>query len=83
MLPTISRDRLLAPGGGDEVLAVHLDLSSLYPVRECPQTLLCTEKHTHILINNAGKSRDGSDSIPDKTLKTSVPTIIPRKSMLP
>lgn len=40
--------------GAGEVLVVHLDLASLASVRECAQRLLRTEKHIHVLINNAG-----------------------------
>ncbi|XP_023727296.1 retinol dehydrogenase 12 [Cryptotermes secundus] len=40
--------------GAGEVLVVRLDLASLASVRECAQLLLRTEKHIHILVNNAG-----------------------------
>jgi short-subunit dehydrogenase len=50
--------------GAGEVLVVHLDLASLVSVRECAQLLLRTEKHIHLLINNAGESQHGQDSIP-------------------
>jgi NAD(P)-dependent dehydrogenase (short-subunit alcohol dehydrogenase family) len=50
--------------GAGEVLVVLLDLASLASVRECAQLLLRTEKHIHILINNAGESQHGQDSIP-------------------
>lgn len=69
--------------GAGEVLTVHLDLSSLDSVRECAQTLLRTEKYINILINNAGKSHDDSGLIPDKISKTSIPSIMPRTTMLP
>jgi NAD(P)-dependent dehydrogenase (short-subunit alcohol dehydrogenase family) len=62
------RRQISGTDGAGEVLTVHLDLSSLDSVRECAQTLLRTEKYIHILINNAGKSHNGSDSIPDKIL---------------
>ncbi|CAG0901641.1 unnamed protein product [Darwinula stevensoni] len=39
--------------GNSEVFALHCDLSSLESVRTCAETILRTEKHLHLLINNA------------------------------
>jgi NAD(P)-dependent dehydrogenase (short-subunit alcohol dehydrogenase family) len=50
--------------GVGEVLVVHLDLASFASVRECAQRLLRTEKHIHLLVNNAGESQHAQDSIP-------------------
>jgi NAD(P)-dependent dehydrogenase (short-subunit alcohol dehydrogenase family) len=50
--------------GAGEVLVVHLDLASFASVRDCAQNLLRTEKNIHVLINNAGESQHGQDSIP-------------------
>jgi hypothetical protein len=51
--------------GLGELVITHLDLSSLASVRDCAQYLLRTEKHIHLLINNAGKSHDDRRSRPD------------------
>lgn len=58
----ISREMSGTEGAG-EVLVVRLDLASLASVRECAELLLRTEKHIHLLINNAGESHYGQRSM--------------------
>lgn len=41
-----------------QVVTKVLDLSSLKSVRKCAQDILDTEDAIHLLINNAGKSRE-------------------------
>ena len=39
-----------------EVVVKKLDLASLASVRECAKSILSSEAHIHILVNNAGMS---------------------------
>jgi NAD(P)-dependent dehydrogenase (short-subunit alcohol dehydrogenase family) len=50
----IRRDTKDMEGAG-QLVVVKLDLASLASVRQCAQQLLRSEKHIHILVNNAGK----------------------------
>jgi NAD(P)-dependent dehydrogenase (short-subunit alcohol dehydrogenase family) len=50
----IRRDTKDTEGAG-QLVVVKLDLASLASVRQCAQQLLRSEKHIHILVNNAGK----------------------------
>lgn len=49
----IRRDTKDMEGAG-QLVVVKLDLASLASVRQCAQQLLRSEKHIHILVNNAG-----------------------------
>jgi NAD(P)-dependent dehydrogenase (short-subunit alcohol dehydrogenase family) len=49
----IRRDTKNMEGAG-QLVVVKLDLASLASVRQCAQHLLRTERHIHILVNNAG-----------------------------